>query len=389
MGLPAPLLDAGYSRLVRPALFASFDGDPEAVHEWMIRTLAGIGSTAPARAAARLFAGSRGRATTVAGIRFGSRVGLAAGLDKDATAVVAWAGLGFGFAELGTVTGRAQPGNDRPRMFRLRESKALINRMGFNNPGAAAVAATLAARNVYRGNGAAGIPIGISIGKTKLVELEDATEDYLTSLRLLAPHADYLAVNVSSPNTPGLRSLQDAGALAELLTALVAEAAALTPSSPRASLDVEGHRLGAGSGREGWPSVSEPVPVFVKVAPDLTWAQLDEVLDVCQSSGAAGLIATNTTLARDGLAASDAARAAETGGLSGAPLTVRAREVVAHLAARTSLPVIGSGGIMTPADAMAMLDAGAQLVQLYPGFVYGGPALAAGINASDTERLGS
>ena len=357
MGLPAPLLHTGYSRLVRPVLFRSFKGDPEAVHEWMIHTLAGVGSTAPARAAARLVAGSNGRATTVAGIRFGSRVGLAAGLDKDATAVLAWAGLGFGFAELGTVTGRAQPGNDRPRMFRLRDSKALINRMGFNNPGAAAVAATLAARNVYRGNLAAGIPIGISIGKTKLVELGDAVEDYLTSLRLLAQHADYVAVNVSSPNTPGLRSLQDAGALGELLTALVAEASGL--------------------------------PIFVKVAPDLTDGQLDEVLATCEGCGAAGLIATNTTLARDGLAASDAARAAEAGGLSGAPLTVRARQVVARLASRTSLPVIGSGGIMTPADATAMFDAGAELVQLYTGFIYGGPGLAAAINALDTGRLGS
>jgi dihydroorotate dehydrogenase len=374
MGLPASLLDAGYSRLVRPALFASFGGDPEAVHEWMIHTLAGVGSTAPARALARLVAGSSGRATTVAGIRFPSRVGLAAGLDKDATAVLAWAGLGFGFAELGTVTGRAQPGNDRPRMFRLRESRALINRMGFNNPGAAAVAATLAARNVYRGNGAAGIPIGISIGKTKLVELEDAVEDYLTSLRLLAPHADYVAVNVSSPNTPGLRSLQDAGALGDLLAALVAESATV-PEEPRGTSGVT----------KGHP----PLPIFVKVAPDLTEGQLDEVLATCESGGVDGLIATNTTLARDGLAASDAARAAEAGGLSGAPLTVRAREVVAHLAGHTRLPVIGSGGIMTPADAMAMFDAGAELVQLYTGFIYGGPALAAAINAHDGERLGS
>jgi dihydroorotate dehydrogenase len=375
MGLPASLLDAGYSRLVRPALFASFNGDPEAVHEWMIHTLAGVGSTAPARAPARLVAGSRGRATTVAGIRFPSRVGLAAGLDKDATAVLAWAGLGFGFAELGTVTGRAQPGNDRPRMFRLRDSRALINRMGFNNPGAAAVAATLAARNVYRGNGAAGIPIGISIGKTRLVELEDAVEDYLTSLRLLAPHADYVAVNVSSPNTPGLRSLQDAGALGDLLAALVAESATTVPEEPR--------------GTSGVTKGPPPLPIFVKVAPDLTEGQLEEVLATCESGGAAGRIATNTTLARDGLAASDAARAAEAGGLSGAPLTVRAREVVAYLAGHTQLPVIGSGGIMTPADAMAMFDAGAELVQLYTGFIYGGPALAAAINAHDGERLGS
>ncbi|HSK33569.1 MAG TPA: quinone-dependent dihydroorotate dehydrogenase, partial [Propionicimonas sp.] len=287
MGLPASLLDAGYSRLVRPALFASFDGDPEAVHEWMIHTLAGVGSTAPARALARLVAGSSGRATTVAGIRFPSRVGLAAGLDKDATAVLAWAGLGFGFAELGTVTGRAQPGNDRPRMFRLRDSRALINRMGFNNPGAAAVAATLAARNVYRGNGAAGIPIGISIGKTKLVELEDAVEDYLTSLRLLAPHADYVAVNVSSPNTPGLRSLQDAGALGELLAALVAETRTIPEGSPRAALRdalVAGSQSSSGTAT---PNVSgrAPLPIFVKVAPDLTDGQLDEVLATCESGG--------------------------------------------------------------------------------------------------------
>jgi dihydroorotate dehydrogenase len=381
MGLPAGLLDAGYSRVLRPVLFRAFDGDPEAVHEWMIHTLAGVGSTGAARAAARLLAGSAGRPATVAGIAFGSRVGLAAGLDKDATAVLAWQGLGFGFAELGTVTGRAQPGNNRPRAFRLRDSKALINRMGFNNPGAAAVAATLAARNVYRGNGAAGIPIGISIGKTKLVEFEDAVADYLVSLRLLAPHADYIAVNVSSPNTPGLRNLQDAGALAELVGALVAEAATLAqPADGASSVRPAQHR----------PSpASNPLPVFVKVAPDLTEGQLDEVLATCESEGAAGVIATNTTLARDGLAATDLVRAQEAGGLSGAPLTVRAREVVAHLAARTSLPVIGSGGIMTAADGMAMFDAGAQLIQLYTGFIYGGPGLAAAINALDSERPGS
>lgn len=373
MGLPAGLLDAGYTALVRPALFGSFGGDPEAVHEWMIRTLSGLGSTTPARTLARLVAGSRGRHTTVAGIDFPSRVGLAAGLDKDASAVLAWQGLGFGFAEVGTITGKGQPGNDRPRAFRLRDSHALINRMGFNNPGAEAVAATLAARNVYRGNGAAGIPVGISIGKTKLVALEDAVQDYLKSLRLLAPHADYFAVNVSSPNTPGLRSLQDAGALAELVGVLVAEAGRL------ASRDAPAAR-GTDDG---------PVPIFVKVAPDLPTQQLDEVIATCESQGAAGLIATNTTLARDGLVSADLSRATESGGLSGAPLTVRARKVVAHLASHTSLPVIGSGGIMTPADAMAMFDAGAQLVQLYTGFIYGGPGLAAAINALDSERPGS
>ncbi len=422
MGLPASLLSAGYQRLLRPALFASHGGDPEAIHEQLIAVLAGIGSAGLVRGLTGLLAGSNGRPARVAGIDFPSRVGLAAGLDKDATAVLAWQGLGFGFAELGTVTGQAQPGNDRPRVFRLPSSAALINRMGFNNPGAAAVAKTLAERNVYRGNGVAGIPIGISIGKTKVVALEDAVSDYLTSLRLLAPHADYVAVNVSSPNTPGLRSLQDAGALADLIGALVQEAAAAVPEPslsavpepslsavpeldegpsarlrqaqpslsavPEPSLSAvpeldEGPPVSAGMTKEGR---ADALPVFVKVAPDLSWEQLDEVLTVCAEQGAAGLIATNTTLARDGLAAADQARAAEAGGLSGAPLAVRAREVVAYLAARTSLPVIGVGGIMTAADAMAMFDAGAQLVQLYTGFIYGGPGLPAAINALDVER---
>ena len=359
MGLPAGLLNAGYVELLRPLLFGSYGGDPEAIHEQMIHVLSGLGSAAPVRALTGLLAGSRGRPTTVAGVDFPGRVGLAAGLDKDASAVLAWQGMGFGHAELGTVTAHAQPGNERPRVFRLRGSGALINRMGFNNPGAAAVAATLAARNVYRGNGVAGIPIGISVGKTKVVELEDAVEDYLTSLRLLAPHADYLAVNVSSPNTPGLRRLQDAGALADLISALVAETRALS---------------------------HDPVPVFVKVAPDLTWSQLDEVLANCEEHGAAGLIATNTTLARDGLATADEHLAAQAGGLSGAPLTQRARAVVKYIVRHTELPVIGVGGIMTPADAMAMFDAGAQLVQLYTGFIYRGPGLAAAINALDVER---
>jgi dihydroorotate dehydrogenase len=437
MGLPAGLLDAGYTHVLRPVLFGSYGGDPEAIHERLIELLSGPGSMPLLRSLTELLAGSAGRATTVAGIDFPSRVGLAAGLDKDASAVLAWRGLGFGFAELGTVTGHGQPGNDRPRVFRLRDSHALINRMGFNNPGAAAVAATLAARNVYRGNGVAGLPVGISIGKTKVVPLEEAVADYLTSLRLLAPHADYVAVNVSSPNTPGLRSLQDAGALAELVSVLVAEATALAredrepvpeerapasvtkggeaptlqptviPGSTRdprtgAGIPASAGMTGSGAGMPGsgagMPGSSagmpgsgpaRPLPVFVKVAPDLSWEQLDEVVATCEAHGAAGLIATNTTLARAGLAAGDEGTATEPGGLSGAPLTVRAREVVGYLCAHTKLPVMGVGGIMTAADAMAMFDAGASLVQLYTGFIYGGPGLTAAINALDGERQGS
>jgi dihydroorotate dehydrogenase len=365
MALPVPVLKAGYERLIRPVLFASYGGDPEAIHERMIELLAGPGSDPRLQAVLRRLVATAGRPTQVAGIRFASRVGLAAGLDKDASAVLAWRGLGFGFTELGTVTAQGQPGNDRPRVFRLPASAAVINRMGFNNPGATAVAATLAARGVYRGNGAAGLPVGISIGKTKVVPVEDAVEDYLTSLRILAPHADYLAVNVSSPNTPGLRQLQGADELRALVSALVGEAEKLAEPDQR------------------------PLPILVKVAPDLSYEQLDEVVDVASATGASGLIATNTTLARTGLAPSEALKATETGGLSGAPLSRRSLEVVAHLAKRTSLPIIGVGGIMAPHHAEAMFDAGASLVQLYTGFLYGGPALAAGINRLDLARVNS
>jgi dihydroorotate dehydrogenase len=363
VGLPGAVLKAGYEDLLRPVMFASYGGDPEAVHERLIAILSAVSWPGPVRGAMNLLAGSAGRPTRVAGIAFGSRVGLAAGLDKDASAVLAWRGLGFGFAELGTVTARPQPGNPRPRVFRLRDSHALINRMGFNNPGAARVAATLAARGVRRGNNAAGLPVGISIGKTKVVELADAVDDYRESIRTLAPYADYIAVNVSSPNTPGLRTLQDADALDGLLAALVAEARTLAGSA-----DV-------------------PVPIFVKVAPDLTFDALDELVAVAERAGVAGLIATNTTLAREGLAPSDVPKAAEAGGLSGAPLTLRARAVVAHLVSGTPLPVIASGGVMSPADALAMFDAGAALVQLYTGFIYHGPALAAAINQLDLAML--
>jgi len=365
VGLPVPVLRFGYERLIRPALFASCGGDPERIHEQMIALLSGPGSSGPVRALTSLLAASHGQPARIAGVDFPSRVGLAAGMDKDASAVLAWRGLGFGFAEVGTVTGQGQPGNDRPRVFRLPSSHALINRMGFNNPGAAVVAETLAGRGVYRGNGVAGLPVGISIGKTKVVAVEDAVSDYLSSLRILAPHADYIAVNVSSPNTPGLRSLQDGGALAGLVRALVEEARVLAGKS------------------------ANPVPILVKMAPDLTNDQLDEVVEVCQRAGAAGLIATNTTLARGGLAPVDQSMAEEAGGLSGAPLTRRALEVVNHVAKQSDLPVIGCGGIMSADHAKAMFDAGAALVQLYTGFLYHGPALAAALNQQDLDRLRS
>lgn len=357
-----------YPRLVRPVLFRAYGGDAERVHEQTLRALAALGRLAPLRAGLRAGLARHRRGLTVAGIDFGSPVGVAAGLDKNGLAARAWSALGFGFAELGTVTARAQPGNDRPRLFRLPGSRAIINRMGFNNDGAAALARRLDGLGVRRGNGRLGIPLGVSIGKTKVTPIESATGDYLASLRLLAPYADYVAVNVSSPNTPGLRALQDADSLAELLGALTAEALVLA-----------GPGDSTGVGRSA-------VPVFVKLAPDLTNEALEEAVDVVEGSGASGLIATNTTLSRAGIDPADAARAAEAGGLSGAPLTVRAREVVGFLAARTELPIIGVGGVMTPDDGLALLDAGARLIQVYTGFIYGGPALVTGLNARLTAH---
>jgi dihydroorotate dehydrogenase len=354
------IIDLGYRGLLRPLLFRAYGGDAELIHEQTLAAVARIGRNRPALAAlAALCARHRGPAT-VAGIQFPGIVGLAAGMDKDGVGINTWGSLGFGYVELGTVTAQAQPGNHRPRLFRLPESRAIINRMGFNNLGAQSLAARLAAAGVSRGNLAVGIPIGISIGKTKEVPLADAVGDYVASLRTVARYADYLAINVSSPNTPGLRSLQDAGTLAGLISALVNEAWRLADGGP-------------------------PMPIFVKVAPDLTEAALEEVVQVCAEAGAEGLIATNTTLGRDGISA-DQPLAVEDGGLSGAPLTRRARQVVRFLAERTTLPIIGVGGIMSRGDGQAMLDAGASLLQIYTGYVYAGPSLVNDLNHLIPDR---
>jgi dihydroorotate dehydrogenase len=339
-----------FETFVRPALFRIGGGDAEAAHEATLHRLAGLAASPRILdVLRRRYAVAAPR--TVFGVDFPNPVGLAAGMDKNGVALPAWPALGFGFVEAGTVTAKAQSGNERPRLFRAPASEAILNRMGFNNEGAAALAERLSGLP-----GGPGVPLGISLGKSKITPLDHAVVDYVAGARLVRPYADYLAVNVSSPNTPGLRELQDRAHLDELLAALVAEAAG--------------------------------TPVLVKIAPDLTDPAIAEVLQVCADRGVAGLIATNTTLARDGLAPADAQLAGEAGGLSGRPLTERARKVVSFVHTETGgrLPVIGVGGIMSVADAERLFDAGASLVQLYTGFIYHGPALVRSIAARALNR---
>jgi len=381
-----PLLTAGYERVVRPVLFRAYGGDPEKIHERMISVLAGCAGT-PLVSLMRWMVGSPADPVTVAGVRFPGRVGLAAGVDKDGAAARIWASLGFGFAELGTVTAQAQPGNPKPRIFRLPQSQGLINRMGFNNDGASALAQRLESWGVRRGEDTLGIPLGISIGKTKVVDADAAVEDYCQSFRLIHPYADYIAVNVSSPNTPGLRTLQGKSQIHDLVKALVDQSRSLQSPPPSRG------EPGPVSSLSTCPTAQDPVrtsmarppiPIFVKLAPDLDAAELHDSLEALVDAGASGLIATNTTLARDGVRGRDLKYARQSGGLSGAPLTIRARRIVAQ-AVRSGLPVIASGGIMSAADAEAMFDLGAVAVQVYTGFIYHGPGLVAGINAHRTS----
>lgn len=350
--LRARFLLNGYKHVLRGILFKSYKGNPEVIHEQMIRALGDLPERVLDLCAQVI--GPRRNPVTVAGVEFPGRVGVAAGLDKDARAVSAWAKLGFGFAELGTVTPRPQPGNNKPRLFRLIPSEGIINRMGFNNRGAEAMARRLSAAGIRRGNQKVGLPLGISIGKNKVTPLEEATDDYLTALSILADYADYVAINVSSPNTPGLRNLQDDKSLGKLISALVEQAESLNQD--------------------------DPLPIFVKLAPDLSDNQLASIISICEEAGASGIIATNTTITRGDLNQHDVHLANQAGGLSGAPLTKISLQMVEKITSRTELPVMGVGGIMTPKDAQSMFDVGAQLVQIYTGFIFNGPALVSGIN---------
>ncbi len=329
---------------LRPLIFQL---SPEAAHRVVIALLRSAGSLPPTRALLRAWFRPRvnGPRVSAFGIDFPNPIGLAAGFDKDAEVIAGLSCLGFGHIEVGTVTPRPQPGNLRPRLFRLVPDQAVINRMGFNNRGAAAMAARLKRR---RRDGAV---LGVNIGKNKATSQEEAVQDYLLLLRRFAPLADYLAVNISSPNTPGLRDLQSREMLVGLLKPLAAERETISRALGRA------------------------VPLLVKLAPDLDNAQLDEALGVIQDCRMDGVIISNTTLSRAGLTSP---RANESGGLSGLPLFARSTALVEQVVRTTRgrLPVVASGGVFHAAQAQAKLDAGAVLVQVYTGLIYVGPGLA-------------
>lgn len=324
--------------LVRHFLFRL---DPERAHKL---TLAMVEQwPGAARLAAGRFVPARSLGQTVCGLSFAHPLGLAAGLDKNAAALDAWFACGFSFAEVGTVTPLPQPGNPQPRLFRLIDEEALVNRMGFNNEGAAQLQRRL---SKWREHPRFAGLVGVNFGKNEMTANEAAAEDYLTLVRQLGPLADYIAVNVSSPNTPGLRDLQTATRLLPLIEQVLAARDAL----------------------------SARPPVFVKLAPDLGDQDLAVLARELLSVGVDGLIATNTTTARSGVTS---ALAAETGGLSGRPLETRSTDVIRLLFRATDgkLPIIGSGGVFTAADAYRKIRAGASLVQLFTGFIYRGPGI--------------
>ncbi|GAA4393728.1 quinone-dependent dihydroorotate dehydrogenase [Tsukamurella soli] len=314
---------------------------PERIHHWVFGLIRGVTAVGPLRDVVRRVCAYRDPVLrqTVFGVDFPAPVGLAAGFDKNARAVNAWGAMGFGFAEVGTVTAYPQPGNPAPRMFRLPADHALINRMGFNNYGSGAAANELR----KRAPGSAAVPIGANIGKTKVTALEDAPEDYRASAMLLGPLADFVVVNVSSPNTPGLRDLQAVDSLRPVLAAV---------------LD------------------TVTVPVLVKIAPDLSDEDVDAVADLAVELGLTGIVATNTTVSRDGLVTDPALVAGfGAGGVSGPPVAERSLQVLRRLRARVGgrLTLISVGGVEDAAGIYERIRAGASLVQVYTQFIYGGP----------------
>lgn len=332
---------------VRRLLFAA---PPERIHTWVFAVLRGATVPAPLRRRLRALLAPKDPvlASTVFGVRFPGPLGLAAGFDKNGAGLNAWGALGFGYAEVGTVTAEAQPGNPKPRMFRLAPDRAILNRLGFNNHGAGALAVRLA-RHVPD------VPIGVNIGKTKLTPPDRAVDDYRTSARLVGPLGAYVVVNVSSPNTPGLRDLQAVESLRPILAGVQAETS---------------------------------TPVLVKIAPDLSDADVDAVADLAVELGLAGIVATNTTISRAGLL-TPGVDDLGSGGVSGPPVAARSLEILRRLYARVgdSLVLISVGGIETADDAWERITAGASLLQGYTGFIYGGGLWAKRIHDGLAQRL--
>ncbi len=324
-----------YERFIRPLLFSL---DAEAAHHFTIALLRQASYFDLVLRTLKAFQPSP-KPKALFGLNFPNPIGLAAGLDKNGVAIPAWAAIGFGFIEIGTVTAKAQAGNPKPRIFRLPKQQALINRLGFNNDGADAVAERL---RRLRGSGRwPAVPVGINIGKSRATPLEQATDDYLYSFRLLRDFADYVTLNVSSPNTPGLRELQEPKRLSELLQAI-------------------GNERGTAA-----------KPILVKISPDLSLIELEAILAACEENAVAGIIATNTTLDHSSIPpALD-----EDGGLSGAPLRGKSTALLREIVAKSAIPVVASGGIFDAESAREKFQAGAQLIQLYTGFVYRGPRL--------------
>lgn len=390
-----------YQSSIRPLLFSVLKADPEWLHQQTFRTLSWLARTSE-RVPSRWIQAQLQQSfclshpaieQTLWGLKFPNPLGLAAGFDKDGVAANVWGNFGFGFAELGTVTLKAQPGNPRPRLFRLIEDRAVLNRMGFNNCGAEALAQRLESLNVRRLNleqrlqasslqversnwqpststhtsnlqsSTPTIPLGINLGKSKVTPLEEAADDYLGSFRLLKNYGDYFVVNVSSPNTPGLRSLQDASQLGLILDALQQENTAQKP-------------------------------ILVKIAPDLEWDAIADAIEVAQTYQLAGIIATNTTIRRDMLKtqmiqATGKPVSEEAGGISGAPLRQRSTEVIRFIYQQTQgqLPIIGVGGIFTAEDAWEKITAGASLIQTYTGWIYEGPWMVRRILEGLVQKL--
>jgi dihydroorotate dehydrogenase len=323
---------------------------PERIHTWVFAVLRAVTAVLPVRRVLARWLAPRDPvlASTVLGVRFAGPLGLAAGFDKDGRGLNTWGALGFGYAEVGTVTAQAQPGNPPPRMFRLPDDRALLNRMGFNNHGAGELAVRLA-------RGTPEVPIGVNIGKTKVTPPEGAVEDYAESARLVGPLAAFLVVNVSSPNTPGLRDLQAVESLRPILATVKAETS---------------------------------TPVLVKIAPDLSDDDVDEIADLAVELGLAGIVATNTTVSRAGLA-TPGAEALGAGGVSGPPVAHRSAELLRRLYKRVGdrLVLISVGGIETADDAWDRITSGASLVQGYTGFIYGGGLWAKHIHDGIARRL--